>query len=59
MLTATIPVIQPGESVTASLPFQGQPLFARPLRMKVDVAPVPHEATLSDNTREYAVEFQV
>jgi hypothetical protein len=60
VLHGTIDVINPGDTKTILLgPYPGQPQFGTPLRIKVDVSPVPHEARLSNNTAEYPVEFQV
>jgi hypothetical protein len=57
--TQTIPLINPGETKTAHIKCNCTPTFNQPLTLKVQVAPVPHEARLGNNSADYPVIFQV
>ena len=55
----TIGVINPGEQQTVTFADLGQPPFAEPTTVKVDVKPVPGETNESNNAAEYPVIFSV
>ena len=55
----TISVINPGEQQTVTFGDLGQPPFAEPTTVKVDVKPVPGETNESNNAAEYPVIFSV
>jgi hypothetical protein len=57
--TATIALINPGETKTVTIKCNCTPTFNQPLTLKVQVAPVLHEARLGNNSAEYPVVFQV
>lgn len=55
----TIPVIDPGKDVTVTFPIAEQVPFAQQTHIKVDVASVPHEANVSNNSATYPVIFSL
>jgi hypothetical protein len=55
----TIDLINPGESVTLTFRNFTSPEFGTPQTLRVDVAPVPDEANVTNNTAEYQVSFSV
>jgi hypothetical protein len=55
----TIPVINPGKDVTVTFPIAEQVPFAQQTHIKVDVASVPHEANVSNNSATYPVIFSL
>jgi len=60
-LKGRIDVINPGEIKKVSLPWDADPLpiVGSPLKIRVEVAPVPHEARLSNNSADFPVEFAI
>jgi hypothetical protein len=59
-LTGVIPLINPGDTETVTLPLNGAaPNLNLPLKVSVTVAAVPHEARLDNNSHQYTVVFQV
>jgi type II secretory pathway component PulJ len=55
--TATIDIINPGETKTVTFEDLGEPPLGPPTALKVTVAPVPGEARTDNNTSEYQVVF--
>jgi hypothetical protein len=55
----TIDVINPGQDVTLTFPIAEQVPFAQKTNIKVDVASVPHEANVSNNSATYPVIFSL
>ncbi|MGH3049200.1 MAG: CARDB domain-containing protein [Gaiellaceae bacterium] len=55
----TIDVINPGKDVTLTFPIVEQPPFAQKTQLKVDVASVPHEANVTNNSATYPVIFSL
>jgi hypothetical protein len=55
----TIDLINAGESVTLTFRNFTSPEFGTPQTLRVDVAPVPDEANVTNNTAEYQVSFSV
>jgi hypothetical protein len=55
----TIDVINPGQDVTLTFPIAEQVPFAQKTNIKVDVASVPHEANVSNNSETYPVIFSL
>jgi hypothetical protein len=57
--TATIALINPGETKSVTIKCNCTPTFNQPLTLKVQVAPVLHEARLGNNSAEYPIVFHV
>lgn len=57
VLRRTIGVVNPGEQQSVTFRDVGQPPFATPTTIKVDVKPVPGEENTGNNTAEYPVVF--
>jgi CARDB protein len=57
--TKTIQLINPGESKSVTFENLGQPPFGPTTPVKVDVEPVPAEASTKNNTAEYPVVFSL
>jgi hypothetical protein len=57
--TKTIDLINPGEQKQVVFRNLGQVQFATKTTVKVDVAPVPHEASTSNNSASYSVIFSL
>jgi hypothetical protein len=55
--TKTIPLINPGATVTATFKNLPQPVFVVKTTLEVDVKPVPGEKNVSNNTASYQVIF--
>jgi hypothetical protein len=55
----TIPLINAGELKTVTFSDLGEPPFARPTTVKVDVKPVAGEVNTGNNTAEYPVIFSL
>jgi hypothetical protein len=57
--TRTIPLIDPGETVTVRLPVGTRVPFGETVSVRVDVDPVPGETRTTNNTYEYPVIFSL
>jgi hypothetical protein len=57
--TATIDVIDPGETKTVTFSDLGQPPFGVKTTIKVEVQPVPGEKNIANNSAEYPVIFSL
>jgi hypothetical protein len=55
----TIDVINPGQDATVTFPIPEQVPFAQKTTIKVDVASVPHEANVSNNSASYPIIFSL
>jgi uncharacterized membrane protein len=55
--TATIPIIDPGETKTVTLEVGALVPFEEQISVKIDVDPVPGETNTANNTAEFPVIF--
>ncbi|MCW2949435.1 MAG: hypothetical protein JWN41_448 [Thermoleophilia bacterium] len=58
-LTGTIATVDPGETATATVPFNGVPSFGEVLTMDVLVGPILGEKKTDNNAASYQVQFSV
>jgi hypothetical protein len=57
--TQTIDLINPGQETTVTFSNLGEPTFAEPAHVNVDVKPVPGEVNVSNNRASYPVIFSL